>query len=588
MRTTAVHGVFILLPVLAGLVSFCSNNPDPISGSGTSTQSGIVTGSIINGITGKPEKDVAVTLIASDNIPSPDGMRKITAQSAATTDSLGAYRFESIPAGTYNLLAEKDTLRSFHDLLLVDSLGVNAGNDTLEPSGSIAGRVILNGQDDARTVMILAIGTTIFLVPKTREGDFFIPDLAPGCYAIRFLSTLDEYTPLDTAFCIPAGTHDTLENPILLPFKGIPAVTGVSVTWDSLLLKASITWNSPDTAMVSGYKVFRGIEGEPLPSNPINTFLVTGNSFIDSTCGPDSTWYYFVAAVGSEGQQSAYSNSDTIRSVCAYTYVKSIENISLGASYTQFAVRNAHLYWLNQSKVEIHDTSGALISSFGDTEASSRIFPASPKIYKDTFCIMLGDSSRKKVSSTITVQKFDLSGSFYGSESFTIGFSEFSATPVFGDFTTGDNGDLYYTTGNMVYRISTTGAIDSIPSPLSSQLRHPIQRMEYTGSFILYPMSIKNLTTGTVTTEIALLNPDLSLKHLYQNDWLVQGFSISPENELFMIAGNEIRVLDQDMQTLKKIPIPVSMYKDVEVDIDGTVYVYDYQNSRILIYTENK
>jgi hypothetical protein len=104
---------------------------------------------------------------------------------------------------------------------------------------------------------------------------------------------------------------------------------------------------------------------------------------------------------------------------------------------------------------------------------------------------------------------------------------------------------------------------------------------------ILYSMSIKDLTTNKVTTEIALLNPDLSLKQKIQNSWWLQGFSIAPSGEIFIIADAEIRMVSKEMTTVKKIPVPSSLYKDVEVDVDGTVYLYDYSNSRILIYGKN-
>jgi hypothetical protein len=97
-------------------------------------------------------------------------------------------------------------------------------------------------------------------------------------------------------------------------------------------------------------------------------------------------------------------------------------------------------------------------------------------------------------------------------------------------------------------------------------------------------MSLHNITTNVVTTEIALLSRDLALEHLTQNDWWLQGFSVSPAHEIFLIVNTDVRVVTKDMVILKKIPIPVSLYKDVEVDVDGTVYLYDYGGSRIMVY----
>lgn len=103
--------------------------------------------------------------------------------------------------------------------------------------------------------------------------------------------------------------------------------------------KAAISWQSIDTATIAGYKVFRGVLGNPLPLNPLNTTLVKEASFVDSTCGADSLYCYFVAAVSRTGQQGNYSNTDTIRSAGTYTLANIMTGISFGTNWTQFAVR---------------------------------------------------------------------------------------------------------------------------------------------------------------------------------------------------------------------------------------------------------
>src|SRR5271157_5179450 len=531
----------------------------------------------------KPVQGAEVTLVSSDNTPSPT-LAKITALPMARTDSLGRYQFSPVAPGNYNVLASQDTLLSMHDSVLVDSNGADVGNDTLRPAASITGQVLLEPGDDPRTVMILVIGTTEFIVPKDVNGDFTIPDLAQGNYTVRFLSTLDSYYPKDTVFRVVANSRDTLGSPIRLSFRGVPMVTGVSVVWDSLLLNAAISWKLLDTSLVAGYKVFRGIVGNPPPSSPLNAFLVKGTAYVDSTCGPDSDYYYFIAAVNASGQQGSYSNADTIRTVSSYKLVKIINNISLGSSWTQFAVRSAKLYWPIQNSVGMYDTTGALLNSFNDGTAGNSLLLSNPKIYGDTLFVEMihfPPSPPVMQDTFLRIEKFSLSGSYLGRDSLPIGHP--LSPGLTGDFTIGDSGDIYYTTGSQIFRFRQDGTSESIASPLSPQLWQPIQRMEYSNSVIVYPMSLHNITTNKDTTQIALISPNLTLKQLIQNTWWLEGFSVSPSAETFFVAASMVLKVAQDMTILRKIPIPSSLYMDVEVD--ETVYVYDDGNSRILVYT---
>ena len=576
----------MLLVALTVLLFNCTKETPQITGSGTTTQGGFVCGYIINGITGAPVPNAEVTLVTSNNIPSP-----VLAKSAATdmvnTDTAGYYNFDKVSAGTYNILASKDSLSSFHDSIIVSEEGSDAGHDTLRRAGSIAGRILLGGTDDPRTVMILVIGTNVFNVPYNADGNFTLSNLGQGDYSVRFLSTLDSYYPLDTVLYVSAGLHDTLSTPVRLPVRGVQTVSGLSVTWDSLQLKANVSWQLLDTAIVSGYKVFRGIIGKPLPSTPINPYLIVENTFTDSTCGEDSSYYYFVAAVNRSGQQGNYSNTDTIHSVSSYTLINVLDGITLGTSWTQFAVRDAKLYWLNQNKVEVHDTTGALLNSYDlviSTDIDDR--PSSPKIYGDTLFIISTNLDKKNRSIQLNIEKFSLSDSYLGRDSFTISSLSNSLGPLNGDITKGKTNTIFYTNGNNVYHFQSDGTYDSIVSPLSSGMRHPIQRIEFVDSLILYPMSVKELTTNQVTTEIALLNQDLSTNQLFRSNWYLQGFSVSPSGEIFLITDAYLRIVTKEMATVKKVPIPASLYKDVEIDTDGTVYLYDYKNKKILIYKQ--
>jgi fibronectin type 3 domain-containing protein len=67
-----------------------------------------------------------------------------------------------------------------------------------------------------------------------------------------------------------------------------------------------LTWTA-STSTVSGYNVYRStVSGSSYTK--INSSLVTGLTFTDSTVQNATTYYYVTTAVDSSGDESAYSN----------------------------------------------------------------------------------------------------------------------------------------------------------------------------------------------------------------------------------------------------------------------------------------
>jgi bacillopeptidase F len=71
----------------------------------------------------------------------------------------------------------------------------------------------------------------------------------------------------------------------------------------------TLTWTA-STSTVSGYNIYRSTTNGSGYSK-INTSLVSGVSYTDSTVQSSTTYYYVATAVDGSGNESTYSNQAT-------------------------------------------------------------------------------------------------------------------------------------------------------------------------------------------------------------------------------------------------------------------------------------
>ena len=69
----------------------------------------------------------------------------------------------------------------------------------------------------------------------------------------------------------------------------------------------SLTWAASTSPGVSGYNVYRG-SGSGGPYTKVNSALITGTSYLDTTVQAGRTYYYVATALDSSSNESAYSN----------------------------------------------------------------------------------------------------------------------------------------------------------------------------------------------------------------------------------------------------------------------------------------
>ena len=125
---------------------------------------------------------------------------------STVTDDTGAYKFETMAADSYNIIAVSDTGFAYIDPVVVTGdANTTVPPDTLKSAGSIGGRVELEPGDDARTVFMIFMGTHMVRMPDDAIGNFSVGNLAAGRYRVRLLTTLDDYLPMDMALVTRAG-----------------------------------------------------------------------------------------------------------------------------------------------------------------------------------------------------------------------------------------------------------------------------------------------------------------------------------------------------------------------------------------------
>ena len=275
---------------------------DPIAGG---TETGDAVGILYNP-NGSRAANAKVRAIPVDHNPITKLQNRITAIDSTFTNDSGEYSFDSLPEGYYNIFGDGASGLSYNDSFFVFDDTANAfPDDTLGNPGTLRGVVRLQPGDDSRTVIILVFGTKIWEAPTDSIGNFALVNMPEGSYHVRFLTTLDDYDPLDTNLMIRSGMDDTLSDTLHLPYTGIPIPTGLTLIYDTLKQIVTLNWDECDTSLVKGYNVYRKQSDSDFVK--INVSLITENTHSDSSVIQNESYEYKITAVDNgdnEGKKS--------------------------------------------------------------------------------------------------------------------------------------------------------------------------------------------------------------------------------------------------------------------------------------------
>lgn len=163
---------------------------------------------------------------------------------------------------------------------------------------------VTQGTSAAQTITLKNSGNTSLSVSKiTAAGTYFaasVPALPVTLSVGQTLSFTTTFSPSAAgSFTGSASVVSTATNsPLSIPLSG----TGVSTATH----KASLTW-TPSTSTVAGYNVYRGTQNGG-PYSKINSSVVTGSAYTDSSVQAGTTYYYVVTSVTSAGVESVHSS----------------------------------------------------------------------------------------------------------------------------------------------------------------------------------------------------------------------------------------------------------------------------------------
>ena len=163
---------------------------------------------------------------------------------------------------------------------------------------------VTQGTSSTQSITLKNSGNTSLSVSKiTVAGTYFaasIPALPVTLSAGQTLSFNSTFSPSASgSFTGSLSVASTAANsPLSVPLSG-SGVTNVTH-------KASLTWTS-STSTVAGYNVYRGTQNGG-PYTKVNSSVVTGSAYSDSSVQAGTTYYYVVTSVTSAGVESVHSS----------------------------------------------------------------------------------------------------------------------------------------------------------------------------------------------------------------------------------------------------------------------------------------
>jgi len=219
------------------------------------------------------------------------------ASSANTTaNTAGAYSFTGLTAGSYAVTPSHTgfTFSPTSQSATITSANVTGVNFTATAQApatyTISGTITpTSGGSGATVVLSGAAGAT---TTTDASGNFTFTGLANGNYAVTPSDSGFTFTPANKSVAVSGGNQ-----------------TGVNFTAAAKPHSVMLSW-SASSSTVSGYNVYRStVSGSGYTK--LNSGLVGGNSYDDTSVQSGTTYFYVTTSVDSGGGESTYSNQAT-------------------------------------------------------------------------------------------------------------------------------------------------------------------------------------------------------------------------------------------------------------------------------------
>jgi len=270
---------------------------------GAAVYASACTGKINGGNTSQTQTPTAQAYTISGTLsPAGGGSRATislsgTLSATTTASSTGTYSFGGLTAGTYAVTPSNagfgfSPTSQTATITVADIAGINfvataQKNPTFSISGTITPAV---GGSGATVLLSGAAGAT---TTTNASGNYTFAGLSNGNYTVLPVDAGFAYTPSSQTVTIN-GANDTGIN-----FSaGAGSAHSVALTWDA------------SVSVVSGYNIYRStVSGSGFTK--LNSSLINGLAYSDTTVTPGTTYFYVATAVDSGGDESADSNQAT-------------------------------------------------------------------------------------------------------------------------------------------------------------------------------------------------------------------------------------------------------------------------------------
>jgi hypothetical protein len=219
-----------------------------------------------------------------------------TTSATTTANSAGAYSFSGLAAGAYAVTPSNTgfTFNPTTQSAMISAANVTGVNFTAtaqtSPTFSISGTITPAAGGNGAAVLLsgAAGGTTT----TNGAGAYTFTGLANGNYTV---------TPSDAGFTYSPATQSLTVNG-----ANKTGVNFVATATAPSGHSVALSWTG-STSAVTGYNVYRStVSGSGYTK--MNSSLINGVSFSDSTVQSGTTYFYVATAVDSGGDESANSN----------------------------------------------------------------------------------------------------------------------------------------------------------------------------------------------------------------------------------------------------------------------------------------
>lgn len=318
LKFTFMFFSFLIVVLFSSLIVGCSGDRSHMTGGSTET-----VGYVLD-LMGNPVDSAQVLFIPSDYSPNDNSAHFDT----LITDEKGTFSFGLIQNGVYNIHIEKEGEQAYRSAVQVMDGAVDTViSDTIKETGAISGVVQLQEQHDNKEVYLLLLGSNSFTSPLDSVGNFSFSNLAEGTYSLRIITSYNDYEVIDTFLTIYSGEQEVIQDTIKMQYVGISVPENLSVTYDTLMQSATISWNRVLDSNCVGYILYRSPVNNPLDITFVGEGIITDTAIADYSDGAailsDSSYQYRVSAVHKDGMCGKTGGAWEVTFTSAFTLEES-------------------------------------------------------------------------------------------------------------------------------------------------------------------------------------------------------------------------------------------------------------------------